>query len=211
MLGTKRLRLSLLANGQLFCICRNVSDRKQTEAALAQSEAKFRRLVEDANDLIFSISLDGLFTYLSPQVSHIMGGYTAEELVGKSCNDFTHPDDISKVITSNQQLLATGEKGTGLEIRVARKNGGWSWMVCNTSPIRNKAGQIVGIQGIGRDISDLKAVEKTLKMTQFAVDNSALSIFWIDEAGRFLDVNTAACQRLGYSRAEPDCHARMGR
>jgi PAS domain S-box-containing protein len=118
----QEVALSLLADGQLVCICRNISERKQTEAALAKSEEQFRNLVEDANDLIYSFNLDGLFTYISPQVEVLLG-YQPAELMGRPCTQFTHSDDVHLMIADVQKILETGKKQTGLEIRILQKNG----------------------------------------------------------------------------------------
>ena len=140
----------------LHAIVRDISDRKQVESDLIKSESQFRSLVEDASDLIYSFSPDGIFTYISPQVTEICG-YHAAELIGKSCADLIHPDDISLMTADFQQLLQTEQKQSGLELRIPRKDGGWCWVVFNNSPIKDAAGQMIGVQGIGRDVTAQRA------------------------------------------------------
>jgi len=138
-------------------------ERKQTEAALTESEAKFRRMVEDASDLIYSIGLDGSFTYLSPQFKE-MFGYNPVQFLGRSFMPLIHPEDLPLFLESNERLFATGEKQAGLTFRTLRKDGSQCWLVCNNSPIRNATGKIVGLQGIARDISDRKRQEEALRL-----------------------------------------------
>ncbi len=126
-------------------------------AALAKSEAQFRSLVENTSDLIYSITPDGIFTYISPQIQAICG-YQPSELIGQSCSNFTHPDDLPMMIASNIELVETGRKQDGLEIRVPRKDGSWCPIVFNSSAITASDGTIVGIHGIGRDITVQKAI-----------------------------------------------------
>ncbi len=140
----------------LHAIVRDISDRKQAEMALIQSESKFRSLVEDTSDLIYALDLDGIFTYISPQVEEVLG-YQPSDLLGQPCAEFTHAEDLHLVFAQIQQLLETGTKQNGIELRVPRKDGGWSWIVFNNSPIKDATGQIIGIQGIGRDVTAQKA------------------------------------------------------
>lgn len=129
---------------------------------LQQSEIKFRAFVENVNDLIYSVNKDAIFTYLSPQFKD-MWGYEVADYLDRSFVPLVHPEDLPKVIASNQKLLETGEKQAGLEFRTQHRDGSWFWITCNNSPIKDARGQIVGFRGIARDISDRKAAEIKLR------------------------------------------------
>ncbi|MGQ9869825.1 sensor histidine kinase [Leptodesmis sp.] len=135
------------------------------EAALIESEEKFRRLVESANDLIYMIGLDGNFTYLSPQF-HEMWGYELADFEGKSFAEIVHPEDMAKVTRSAQWLMQTRQRDAGLEFRTQRKDGSWCWIVCNSSPIVDANGNVVGLQGIARDVSERKQAELQLQQSE---------------------------------------------
>ena len=139
-------------------VSRDITESKQAEAALAQSEAKFRRFVEDANDIIHSLAPDGKFTYISPNVTEILG-YEPEEMIGKSFVPFIHPEDIEACIHFVKGIIKTGQKQAGFEFRAKRKNGSWCWMTANSSALKDDKGNIVGLQGIVRDISAVKVAE----------------------------------------------------
>jgi PAS domain S-box-containing protein len=109
-------------------------DTNSLEAALANSEAKFQRLIEAANDLIYMVGLDGAFTYLSPQFK-AMWGYELEDFAGKSFAEIVHPEDMQRVMLAAQHVMQTGQPDTGLEFRTQRQDGSWCWIVCNSSPI----------------------------------------------------------------------------
>ncbi len=140
-------------------------DRALIEAALTESEEKFRRLVESANDLTYMIGLDGNFTYLSPQF-HEMWGYELADFEGKSFAEIVHPEDMAKVIRSAQWVMQTRQRDSGLEFRTQRKDGSWCWIVCNSSPIVDANGNVVGLQGIARDVSDRKQAELQLQQSE---------------------------------------------
>ncbi|MBE9115823.1 PAS domain S-box protein [Lusitaniella coriacea LEGE 07157] len=185
-------------------ILKDIRDRKQAEEALAQSEAKFRRFVEDANDLIYSVTAEGIFTYLSPQIKAILG-YEPSELLGQSIAHFTHPDDLPTAFAFNQRVFETVEKQEGLEVRVKHSDGSWRWISCNNSPIADAEGNCIAIQGIARDIRDRKAAEAQLReQEQFLrsiYDGAAKAIFVIEATKnknfRYLGFNPVAEEFTG--------------
>lgn len=186
-------------------VSRDITDNKQAEVALMESEAKFRRFVEDANDIIYSLAPDGKFTYISPNVTEILG-YEPEETIGKSFVSFIHPDDKQAAINFVKSILQTGQKQAGFEFRAKRKDGSWCWMIANSSPLKDDKGNIVGLQGIVRDISDRKQVEAALieseRKYRILVETSQDLIWATDSEGRYTFVNSAAKQIYGYEPEE---------
>jgi PAS domain S-box-containing protein len=145
-----------LYNGKLYALAviRDISERRLVEAALAESEAKFRRLVEDANDVIWASLLDTTLTYVSPKFQDVFG-YEVSEWLNQPFIPLVHPDDLPEVMEFFNQIIETGESGTGIEFRYPRKDGTWGWMTSNTSPIKDADGKVIGFQGILRDLSDV--------------------------------------------------------
>jgi two-component system, NtrC family, sensor kinase len=150
---------------QLLVTALEISDRHQletqktqAETALIESEAKFRRLVEDANDIIATWELDGKITYLSPSFQTFLG-HQITDWIGESFAPLVHPDDLSACVTANQQVAETGEKRSGIEFRHQHQQGYWVWIAINISPIKDRAGRVVAFQGILRDVSDRKRQE----------------------------------------------------
>jgi two-component system NtrC family sensor kinase len=150
-------------------------DTNSLEAALANSEAKFQRLIEAANDLIYMVGLDGAFTYLSPQFK-AMWGYELEDFAGKSFAEIVHPEDMQRVMLAAQHVMQTGQPDTGLEFRTQRQDGSWCWIVCNSSPIFDTDGQPIGLQGIARDVSERKAAEEALQQSETALRQKAYDL-----------------------------------
>ncbi len=134
----------------------------QTQIALAESEAKFRRLVEDANDLIATWGMDGILTYISPSFKFILG-YEPETWIGKPFAPLVHVDDLPQVLAANQTVIETGEKLLGIEFRQRHQQGHWVWTSIHMSPIKDAIGNVIALQGILRDITDRKQYENALR------------------------------------------------
>jgi two-component system, NtrC family, sensor kinase len=140
----------------------DITDRKAAEAALIESETKFRRLVEDANDLICVWNLDSTITYISPRFTDF-SGYTIEEFIGQSFGPLVHPDDLPGVIQFNQEVAASGEKSREFEFRQIHRNGEIYWTSVSITPIKNNCGETTAFQGILKNITDRKIAEIQLK------------------------------------------------
>ena len=170
-------------------------ERSQMERALRESEEKFRSFVENANEIIFSLTPDGIFTYVSPNWTEWLGHDTGE-VIGKNAADFVHPDDFLQNREVFLQTLATGKKTSGTEYRVWHKDGSWRWQSQSISPIRNTEGRVVGIQGISHDITDRKRAEEALarseELYRILAEESPDQIFINSRDGTISYVNTAA-------------------
>lgn len=134
---------------------------EQRTAELKQAEAKFRAIVENANDIIFAITPDYVFSYVSPNVNEVLG-FHPTEMTGQAIAPFIHPDDLPACVRSMAQLLTTGQKQSGPEYRAPRKQGGWRWLTANMGLTHDIDGHPL-IVGVTRDISDRKQAEKALE------------------------------------------------
>ena len=153
-------RLLPLPDQQIIVLVRHTSDAIQ--AALIESDAKFRSIVENANNVIFSLTLEGIFSYVSPNWTEIFGHEVAE-VEGKSFIPFIHPDDVHICVDYFQRILTTGEKQKAIEYRVQHKNGSWRWHTSNSSAIKDANGNILYFVGICHDTTDRKEAEIALR------------------------------------------------
>ena len=101
------------------------TERKRAELALHESEERFRSFVEEANDIVYTVSTDGVFTYVSPNWKEMLGHETSE-VVGKSFEVFVHPDELALCRDILNRTVLSGEKQSGFEYRVKHKNGSGS-------------------------------------------------------------------------------------
>ncbi|MFH1136196.1 MAG: PAS domain S-box protein [Pseudomonadota bacterium] len=134
------------------------TERTLAEEALRASEERFRSFVENANDIVYSLSLEGSFSYVSPNWTEILG-HDVDELVGKYFGLFVHPDDLGTCLAFLELITRTKGKQGGVEYRVMKKSGEWSWHTSNVSPVLDKSGNIAYYIGIARDITRRKEME----------------------------------------------------
>jgi PAS domain S-box-containing protein len=135
-----------------------LEDLEQARSSLADSQARYRALVENINDVIFSLDLKGTVTYISPVIQNF-GGLKPEQVVGVPFREFVHPDDRSAVATAFERVLAGHREPQ--EFRVIGKEGALYHVRTSSRPLVEE-GRVAGLTGVISDISERKAAEKEL-------------------------------------------------
>ena len=130
-----------------------------------ESEERFRSYVEHANDLVFSLSPDGAFTYVSPNWKEFMG-HEVSDVVGKSFRDFVHPEDQPACLAAMERARQ-GEKQSGVEYRVRHQDGSWRWHSTNGTFNHGTGGDFY--LGISRDNTPRKLAEEELRRSREAL------------------------------------------
>ncbi|MDZ8260661.1 PAS domain-containing protein [Nostoc sp. ChiQUE01b] len=153
-------RLLPLPDQQIIILVRQTSDNIQ--AAFIEGDNKFRSIVENANNIIFALTLEGIFSYVSPNWTEIFGHEVAE-VEGKSFVPFVHPDDVHICANYFQRILTTSEKQDAIEYRVKHKNGSWRWHTSNSSVIKDANGNVLNFVGICHDTTERKQAEVALR------------------------------------------------
>ncbi len=126
----------------------------------------FQQLVENANDIIFIITIDGRFSYLSPKFQDLVGA-DPQTYINQPFAQLTHPDDLPEIEQMMQLQLQTREEVSEFEFRLRRHDGSYIWAAANNSaPIEDESGNLIGFQGIVRDINTRKLAEQELQHAQ---------------------------------------------
>jgi PAS domain S-box-containing protein len=168
----------------------------QNEQTLRDSEEMFRSLVETSADLVFRLDRIGHIQYINPRVYELYG-YQVDELIGRNIEVTTPADQIPKAMEAISRALA-GESVRDFEINQKDKAGRIIPMEINAMPV-TKNGQIVGVQGIIRDITRRKQVERELRIKSIAVAESINAIAMADLDGNLTYVNEAFLKMWGYN------------
>lgn len=118
------------------------------------------------SDIICIHAPDGCYRYITGAIT-ILLGYCCEELIGHSPYDYLHPEDKERMYKDSHIHALTGKtEGTRIEYRFLRKDGSYSWLQSQTTPLLDASGNVTGLLTVSRDINDRKAVEKKLQESQ---------------------------------------------
>ena len=137
-------------------------ESKKIDMVLRESEERFRGFVEEANDIIYSLTPEGIFSYVSPNWTEILG-HEVSEVVGKAFAPFVHPDDLQACMDFLEKVIKLGKKQSGIEYRVKHKNKKWRWHTSSASPLKDDDGNVVSFIGIAHDITEMKRVMEDLE------------------------------------------------
>ncbi len=181
---------------------RDVSHRKQTQDALRESEEKFRILVENISETIFSIDNAGICTYISPVVETQLG-YRPDEIIGRSFISFVYPDDQPGIAEDFIHTLSG--KPELYEFRVIRRDGMVRRVITSSNVIRNND-RITGIIGIMTDITEHKIHEEELReavnFRRALLDRSAVGLLLASTDRNILEANKRLGEMFGYKASE---------
>lgn len=153
-------------------ILRDISDRKQIEMALRNSEEQFRHAFEDASIGMAIVSLDGHWIKVNPALCQILG-YSSEELLALSFQDITHPDDLDADLIYAHQLLAGTISTYQLEKRYFHKQGHIIWSILDGSLVQDAQRNPLHFIAQVQDITAQKEAQKTLELQSVIMNNMA--------------------------------------
>jgi len=187
-------------------VTRDITDRKRVEAALRQSEALYRDLVENVPDVTWLSDIEGNTSYISPNVEKVFG-YTPEEVYrGQQELWFgaIHPDDLDNVRNAYSQLFIGGGS-FDIEYRVQRKDGNWIWIHDRAVSTFEKQ-HTKYAHGLFSDITERKKlqeqVERSEEQYRELVENINDIIYATDEKGVVTYISSAVEQMIGISSLE---------
>jgi PAS domain S-box-containing protein len=146
-------------------MARDISARKRAEEALRESEARYRDIVDTAQEGIWTTDVAGLTTYVNPRMATMLG-YTVEEMQGRPLLDFI-PAEQHDYITTKLQRRAAGIKEQ-YDFRFERRDGSDLWVIVSARPLYDADEKFAGTLAMFTDITDRKRTEAALQ--QSAVD-----------------------------------------
>ena len=136
---------------------------KKSQEALAESEKRFRQIVENSEEWIWEVNKEGLYTYSSPVIKDILG-YQPSELVGKKYfYDFFHPHDKEELKNKTFDVFKQRGKFNNFLNRNIHKDGRIAWLSTSGIPIFNEEGEFYGYRGVDTDITERRNREIELQ------------------------------------------------
>jgi PAS domain S-box-containing protein len=178
---------------------------KRTEAALRESEEKYRNLIEQVNDWVWEVDAKCLYTYASPRARELLG-YAPEDLIGRSSFDFMLPQEAERVRKLIEPIFEAREVFSLLENTLVRKDGCMVTVETSGTPVFDERGAFRGYRGIDRDVTERNRAEEALRESEdkyralFQSSFDAVIIALPD--GRIESANTEACRIFGKTEEE---------
>jgi len=141
-------------------VLRDINKRKLAEAALIESEARYRMLADNTSDIIQRFDAEGVVQYMSPSVRQL--GYEPEFFIGRPTALLVTGEDRAEVARRRQDLLS-GKPAPPLESRVHTADGRIVWLESRPSPIFDELGMVTGVVNVLRDVTERKVAERALQ------------------------------------------------
>ncbi len=186
---------------------RDVTERKLAEEALAQERNLLRTLIDNLPDYIYVKDTKSRFVIGNIAVARIMGAKSPDELVGKTDFDFYPKELASKYYADEQQIIRSGQPLINGEEpvtdQVTHEEG---WVATTKVPLRDSRGKVIGIVGLGRNITERKLANEALREAEehfrTIFENTVIGLYRTTLDGRIVMANPALVKMLGYSSFE---------
>ena len=183
----------------------DITERKQAEATVRESESYYRCIVETASEGVWMFDAESITTFANCRMAEMLG-YTVEEMLGRSLFEFIDAE-CREIAESYVQRRRQGIRERH-DFRFTRKDGSHLWAIVSATPTFDAEGKFSGVLRMITDISDRKQAEAELRQTlqelefeKFALDQSAI-VSNTNEFGVITYVNDQFCELFKYSREE---------
>jgi PAS domain S-box-containing protein len=184
-------------------IARDITERKQAEEKLRQSEKKYRTILENITDGYYELDLAGNLTFFNDSLCQTLG-YTRDELMGMNNRQYMDKENAAKVYQIFNEVYRTGKPCTRVDWDVIRKDGTKLSISSSASLIRDSQGKPTGFRGLSRNITEQKRAEEKLRQSEekyrSILENTVEGYYETDLAGNCTFANNSICVDMGYSR-----------
>jgi PAS domain S-box-containing protein len=179
----------------------DITERKRAEEELLRRQTELQVLFDLMPAMIWFKDTKNGILRINRRAADATGK-PVEELEGRSMSE-VYPQEADKYYADDLEVIGTGAPKLEIVERLQGADGREIWIQTDKVPVCGKDGNTIGIVVMAQDITERKQAEESLALFRNLVDGSPDAIEVIDpETGRFLDVNTTGCKRLGYSREE---------
>ena len=210
--------------GPAVAIVEDITGKKQAEDALRKSEARYRDILRNIEDVYYEVDLAGNLIFFNDALC-TLSGMTRDELMGMNNREYTDEDTAKKIFKVFNQVYNTGKPAQAFDWEIIRKDGQKRHVEASVSLMTNENGDPAGFQGIVRDVTERESLRRNLQVSEeryrSLVENT-LDGYFICEipSTRVLFVNKRGCDLFGYTMEEaltltlwdtvaPDDHAML--
>lgn len=188
-----------------LAIVRDITERKNAECAIRQSEEHFRTLIEHSSDIITVLGMDGVIQFESLSIERLLG-YGQVELTGRTAFEFVHQDDLPTVMKQFQEVIEHQGQIRTVKFRFRHKDGSWLYLESIAHLISDTQGRLFVVVN-SRDVTERRLVEEALQRSEAFISSvveNLPSVILVKDAKdlTFLRVNKAGEELVGRSRDE---------
>ena len=186
----------------LLAITKDVSEHRRAEEALAVERNLLRTLVDTLPDFVYAKDAESRFLMANRSVAQTMGAASPDELIGKTDFDFYPRELAEKYFADEREVLRTGRALLNRDEPGRTPEGNPFSLLTSKVPFRDASGEIVGIVGVGRDITERKMVEEVLKEYEKVVESAQDMMVVVDRGYRYRMANQAFLSYRGLNRSQ---------
>ena len=189
-----------------YAIVRVAVMLSESEAALRESEKKYRTILDNIEDGYFEVDLDGNFTYFNDALCRLIG-YSATAMAGMNNREYMDEENAKKVFQTFNRVYETSKPTKAFDWEITKVDGSKSHVDASVSLITNPEGNPIGFRGIARDVTAQKQSQSDLRESEAKyrqlVNHAPAGIYEVDFIeGKFVNVNDLICEYTGYTRQE---------
>ena len=185
-------------SNKIIAVGKDISTQKQISRVLAESESKFRNLIQNSSDPIFSINPDETYRFVNKTFANIFGK-TPADIIGKKPHEIFSTEEATKRLDLVRNVFKTGEKGE-IEVKFNTGDGLTHYYLTMVDPVKNNCGQVLYLTCVSKDITQRKLAEEALIKSEekfrMVVESSLIGIHFykLTEGNRLIlkDANPAA-------------------
>lgn len=196
------LSISALKERGLVCTIHDITERKQMEAALAEERNLLRTLIDAMPDFIWVKDRQHRFVIQNAATGHVLHSLWQEAVLGKTDFDLWPAERAAQFYADEEAIFQSGQPLLNHEEQVPDRDGHPIWLLSNKLPIRNLQGEITGLAGVTRDITEQKAHEQQLRFHASVQESVTAAVVTTDLAFHIQSWNRAAEAIYGWSAAE---------
>ncbi|MCU0599804.1 MAG: cache domain-containing protein, partial [Desulfobacterales bacterium] len=175
-----------------------LSDRKQAEDSLKVSEKKYRSILDSIEDGYYEMDFPGNLTFFNNSMCKLLG-YSKDELMGMNIRQYMDHDNAEKVFRFFNMVHDDGKTLKEIGLELIRKDGSGCYVETSISPLASSEGQLIGFQGIVRDISERKRMEdEKVKVEHLFRQAEKMEAIGVLAGGVAHDLNNILSGIVGY-------------